>query len=343
MEPVARSLQGPALTLQAHLDLLQRAPSMPTDLRSADSSAWAPSNAIRQEKVLTSEGEWVPLQRVIKSLDAIRKAVANAKFPAIACSFGKDSLALLELCARFGLRRVVYIEDRDEIVDEEHKQSIIKRYDLEVTQLPSGRAIFYTVHGVPYLIALTCFSPNAFMFVPTNMDPYTGEGPYCCLDERLSAAHGVVPADPVDCLFIGFKTADWVGNTCRIYVDALPSETREAYLARTMPTTAYWKPSPDLALCAPLLDWSHADVWDFLDRNHLKPSSKMYRDDRTKHEYSHPVCYRCHDSNGPQVVQCPQYGPIVNMGSSGTGKLGLCTLQRLNVLSAEEAQMLLED
>lgn len=283
------------------------------------------------------------LKHIVDALGVIRTALARAQHPAIMCSFGKDSLALVELCARFGLRRVLYIEDRDEVIDEEHKARIIERYKLDVTQLPSGRAIFYTIAGAPHLLGLVCISPNAYMQVPTNMDPYVEGEPFLCLDDRLSATHGTLPSEPVDCLFIGFKLADWESNACRIYVDKFPPEMREAYLARTMPSTAYWQPSPDLAMCAPLLHWSHDDVWDLLDRNHIQASPKMYAPDHTKLEYRHRVCYRCHDEAGTQVVQCPKLGTsLFNLGSSGTGKLGLLDLQRVNALTADEARALLE-
>lgn len=285
----------------------------------------------------------MPLKHVIDALATIRTAVQRAKAPAIMCSFGKDSLALVELCSRFGVRRVLYIEDRDEVIDEDHKNAIIERYDLDVMQLPSGRGIFYTIGGKPHLLGIVGIAPNAVIHVPTNVDPYVDGEPFMCMDDRLAAVHGEMPQEPVDCLFIGFKHVDWDNNTCRMYVDALPREMRETFLAKAVPTTAYWQAAPDMAVCAPLLHWSHDDVWEFLERNHIQASPMMYHPDHSKKPYEHRVCYRCHDDAGTQIVWCPKDRmSIMNLGSSATGRLGLLALQRAGVLTEEEARVLLE-
>ena len=47
---------------------------------------------------------------------AIARAVTNRTSPALLCSFGKDSLVMLDLLAPFGVRRVLHCDDADEIV-----------------------------------------------------------------------------------------------------------------------------------------------------------------------------------------------------------------------------------
>lgn len=277
------------------------------------------------------------LSRVIGALRLLRTALEGAQHPAILCSFGKDSMALVALASRFGVRRVLYLEDRDEIVDEEHKARVIARYKLDVIPMRSGRGVFYSVGGEPYLLAFPFVSPSAALPVPTNVNPWSGIGPFMCIDDRLRAAHGAVLPHPVDVVIHGFKRCDFEGGSCRMFVDRLPEPLRTAAIERIGATDACTDlVDHNLRVVYPLLDWSHDDVWDFLEAYNIPTSPLMY-DGRARRPFTHQVCYRCHDPNGPAIVRCPKTGEsIMNLGGGGEWEFGLAYLTRLGILTPEE-------
>ena len=278
--------------------------------------------------------------KYIRALATMRRALVGRAHPAIMSSFGKDSMVVIHLAARLGVRTVLYLEDRDEIIDDAHREAVIAQYGLRMVRLRSGRAVLYSIQGQPYLLAFPFVSRTYALPVPTNINPWPGAGPYMCMDDRLRAEHGATLDHPVDCLITGMKRADWESNTCRVFVDALPPAEREAAAARFTATAAIADVRPDFRLVSPLLDWSHDDVWDFIEACRIPTSPRMY-DGRARRPFTHYVCYRCHDPEGPFIVDCPKLGRrIANLGSSGTWGFGVQSLHNLGLITQEEARAL---
>jgi hypothetical protein len=263
-------------------------------------------------------------------------ALKGSKSPCILSSFGKDSLAVIEMATAFGVRRVLYLEDRDEIVDVSHIHRIVQRYQLEVTYLHSGRAILYFIQGKPLLLGFPFVTRQLMLPIPTNIDPYEPDKPFTCADDRLRASHGAPLEFDTDLLIMGFKLADWDGNTCRVIVDKLPPEAKVKYMANYRPVMDL---APGVKAVFPLLDWSHKQVWDFLDANYIEASSLMYHG-RERRPHANPVCYRCHDPNGPALVECPKTGKsLMNLGHFVPNDR-LADLARLGVISHDDAALL---
>lgn len=271
----------------------------------------------------------------------LEQALKGSRNPYVLSSFGKDSLAVLDLCADFGVRRVLYLEDRDEIVDETHRQGIIARYGLEVHRLTSGRAVLYFLQQQPYLLGLPFVSAHVALPVPTNIDPYQPGLPFTCIDDRLRATHGGPLTINPDCIIGGFKRADWDTNTCRIAMDRLSPAAKAEYVASYRPIMEM---PFGLRLISPLLEWSHDDVWDYLAERSILASPLMYNG-RVRRPYANPVCYRCHDPFGPQLVHCPKTGRhLMNLGAvCGDADAGLYALTRLGLIPGTETTRLQED
>lgn len=247
----------------------------------------------------------------IKALAVLETALKESKNPYVLSSFGKDSLAALSLAARCGVRKVLYLEDRDEIVDEDHIQRTVEKYQLEVTRMNSGRALLYFIDDQPFLLGLPFVNRTTMMPIPTNLDPYKAGEAFTCVDDRLSADHGACLDLDTDLLISGFKLADWEDNTCRTFVDRLSGSTKETYLSQYRHVMEL---APGVKLVSPLLTWSHADVWDYLDAEGIVASPLMY-DGRSRRPHANRACVRCHDPALPGKVLCPKTGKeITNLG-----------------------------
>ncbi len=263
-------------------------------------------------------------------------ALRGAKHPCVLSSFGKDSLATIDLAARQGVRRVLYLEDRDEIVDEAHIARTVARYRLDVTRLPSGRALLYFIRNQPLLLGLVHVNRTTLTPIPTNVDPYVEGEPYTCVDDRLRATLGPQLDYDADVIIAGFKRADWDSNTCRVVVDSMNEADRAAYLARY---THIMPVAPGVRMVYPLLDWTHDDVWDYLARRRIEASSLMY-DGRTKRPHQNPVCYRCHDPRLPRLVECPKLGTLITNLGDVQAPDSLLQLARLGIITEATAREL---
>lgn len=274
------------------------------------------------------------IKRILQARGTIETALRQSTNPCVLSSFGKDSLAILHLAAQYGVRRVLYLEDRDEAVDEAHIARTIARYGLDVTRMHSGRAVLYFLGGMPLLLGFPFVNRTTMLPIPTNVDPYTDEPMFTCVDDRLRAEHGVPLDFTTDCLIMGFKLADWDTNTCRVVIDQLTDAAKAEYRTAYAPVMPI---APGCTAAFPLLQWSHADVWDYLETHAIEASPLMY-DGRTKRPHANPMCYRCHDPFGPSVVQCPKRGgDVMNLSHfTREADLSLERIVRLGIVRHDQ-------
>lgn len=246
----------------------------------------------------------------------IQKQLRATPHAALMCSFGKDSLVLVDMLAAHGVRDVLYLENIDEVVDHAYMAAIVDRYNLRLRTLPRGRGVLFFVRGTPQFLCYPFVSPVTMLPVPMALSPWNGEGEYLCVDEELRATHGTVVDFAYEALFFGNKRCDLLdgGGACLPWFPMLSADAQRAYHARMTPATPFWRLN-EMAACSPLLNWSQADVWEYIEHRQLPTSVKVY-DGRQRRLHQNRACYRCHDPALPAKVHCPKLGrPITNLGA----------------------------
>lgn len=274
----------------------------------------------------------------------IGETLRDKQRPALMCSFGKDSLVLLDMLARFGVRDVLYLENIDEVVDHDYIAELISRYDLTLHPLPKGRGLLFFVQGTAQFFCFPYVSPTTMIPVPMALTAWDGTSPApMCVDDELRADLGTTVPYTFDLLFWGQKRADLLdgGGACLPWFPMLAPDAQHAYHARMTPQSPLWSIN-DIACCSPLWDWSQDAVWDYIDARGLPLSAKVY-DGRQRRLHRNNACFRCHDPSLPMTVYCPKSQAFVtNMGAI-TAPDGLSQLQRLGLLTADEARDLHAD
>jgi predicted phosphoadenosine phosphosulfate sulfurtransferase len=276
---------------------------------------------------------------VIDACSRIRRLLDRVERPALMCSFGKDSLVLVDLLARFKVRDVMYLENIDEIVDETYNAALVARYDLRVRWLPRGRGVLFFVRGAAQFFCYPFLSTQTMLPVPMALTPWEGDGEYLCVDDELRAIHGTVSPLTFDGLFFGQKRCDLLdgGGACLPWFPMLSAETQANYHARMTPAGPFWALN-EMQACSPLYDWSQDDVWEYIEAHKLPTSAKVY-DGRTRRLHEHRACYRCHDPSLPAKVMCPKIRhAITNLGA--LAPIGPERLIQLGLLTAEESKEL---
>lgn len=271
----------------------------------------------------------------------IAAALDAAKRPALMCSFGKDSIVLLDMLARFGVRDVLYLENIDEVVDRDYIAAVTERYALRVHTLPKGRGVLFFVRGSAQFFCFPFVSPTVAIPVPMTLTPWDASADnFMCVDDELRADLGTTVPYDFDLLFWGQKRADLLdgGGACLPWFPMLSPGAQAGYHARMTPRAPEWTLG-DIACCSPLYDWSQDDVWEYIAAHALPVSSRVY-DGRARRLHRNNACFRCHDPSQPAIVACPKLNRgITNLGAV-TAPDGLAQLARLGLISDAEMKEL---
>lgn len=237
-------------------------------------------------------------KKIARAKLVIRQALADAKKPAFMCSFGKDSMVLLDVLHQMG-ERLPIIFHRDPWWPNKYEfaDRMIREMKLEVHDYPpsavtlwEGKEIMaFTNH---YQIGRT---PQSYLQLPKNiLPPVPGRGFLCGLRDVLARPTGTFNY-PWDLVFIGHKSSDsdQIAGKVPLHVDV-----KQNYGA-----------APDAAF--PLRSWTDSDVWDYTQEFAIPQQEDRYQDrtelpDKTNNsDYAH-VCIACCDRRTPDaVVRCP--------------------------------------
>lgn len=286
------------------------------------------------------------LQDLIRQAhDDIVDALGRATMPAFAVSsFGKDSLVLLDLLAQHDVDQVLHLEDADEVIDWPFIHEVTERYGLSVTAIGRGRGLFMVVGDTPVFTAMSFVDNRGSLTVfPTQMIPWEGVGSFVCVDGELNAMRTTLLPVDFDLVFSGAKRSDLMSKGCLSFMNLLPSELVEKRAKENFATEVYRQRRPGLMSCDPLLHWTDADVWEYIDTFKLPWSRNVYHDDHTKKSTGMRWCYRCHDPREGSVVDCPRLGKsILNLsGMANDTDLKIRQLGRLGLLNDEEVEAII--
>lgn len=245
--------------------------------------------------------------KIDKALVLIQKVMSQYKNPAIMCSFGKDSMVLLDLLVRNGIRLpVVFHRDpwwprkyafADRVIADNH---------LEVHDYPPFKVTLW--EGVEIMAFTNHYQigPQALLQVPKNILPPEEGLPYLCgLKQVLGRPTGTY-AYPYDVVFVGHKSSDQdqIAGKVALHVDIKLNGGA----------------APDAAF--PLRDWTDEDIWDYTEKYGVPQQPDRYADRKElpdkfpNSDYAH-ICIACLDRrNQEPSVWCPKLQAQVSNISS---------------------------
>ena len=244
------------------------------------------------------------------SMEFISSVMGRFKNPAIMCSFGKDSMAMLYLIRNMGLRLPV-VFFREPFYPEKYSfaNRIIEELGLTVYDWPSrARSILHSKGGLE-VISHYPFGAQTMMLPTGLFEPEDAQKErLCAKDDILLKPIGdfIVPWDVI---FVGHRDDD---------VDPIQGKVK-------LKTDIVQSPRcPSVAF--PIRNWTHRDVWDFTEENGVPVHSERYekvdgnwreKEDKSKNPDWFPACSRCIDPRNEAFVFCPKLrATISNIGGS---------------------------
>lgn len=273
--------------------------------------------------------------------DDIDLALTKNELPPFAVSsFGKDSLVLLHLLSQHGVTNVLHLEDADEVVDWPFIWKVRDTYGLKIYPISRGRVIFFVVGDTPVFTALSFIDDRNLMVFPTSITPYSGIGSFTCVDGELHAMRGYTLNVKFDLLFAGTKHCDLTSGNCNSFMNLLSGDTLEKRKEVSFAPTIHRDFAPGIRACDPLLHWSDADVWDYIEHHQLAWSRLVYNEDHTKKPTGRQWCFRCHDPREASIVTCPRtQQKILNFAAmTQDHDLQIQRLGRLGLLNVAEVE-----
>lgn len=226
----------------------------------------------------------------------IRQMLSNSKRPAFMCSFGKDSMVLLDLLTKMEVNLPV-IFYRDPAYPEKYRfaDEIIREWLLEAHDYPPVAMYMAEGNGALNIVAGYQIGQGTLL-LPKNIAP----GSECGL-KHLARPTGYFNY-PWDAVLIGHKSSDSdnvAGSLfLRSYVKSGEGKAPDAWF--------------------PLRHWTDADIWAYTRLYNVPQQSDRYD---IAHECELPSqfansdyvhgCFACVDRRNSGCVHCPKQGKEV--------------------------------
>lgn len=240
-----------------------------------------------------------------ESIEFIKKLRASSKSPAVAWSGGKDSMVLLHLVRRaIGDTPVFMFREPWQPSKYDFQNSIISKWNLVCHTWHPCNSTFQQ-NGDEFEIQ------NEYMFGVTKVTcpsgitkPVDGFGFVCSIDMLSRPKQATLYVD-WDMVFVGHKHCD-----------------SDVVLGGDAGTRIDIRRGSHATLAFPLKDWSHDEIWEYIERNDVPWDEGRYekvdgkyreKQDRTKNvDYVH-ACTACVDKrlSPNDRVFCPKYNAVV--------------------------------
>jgi 3'-phosphoadenosine 5'-phosphosulfate sulfotransferase (PAPS reductase)/FAD synthetase len=236
-------------------------------------------------------------EKIAHGESVLRRVVEEYVHPVVMSSFGKDSMVVLDLVQRMGLRfplvfhREPFFQKKFEFANR-----IIAENDYQVYDYPPLTTAV-TQRDEHIEIVNEYQAGDSFVYLPTGIrEPEPGVPYLCGMFDIYSKPLGTF-AYPWDVAVLGHKSSDVdpILGPCPLRVDVRHNEN-----------------APDGAF--PLRYFTDADVWEYTERFHVPFNEKRYdaahgyqefRDVTYNNDYFH-ACTLCIDRTQPETVFCPK-------------------------------------
>lgn len=228
----------------------------------------------------------------------VREGMAKAKNPVMMLSFGKDSMVMLDLFERAGIKLpVIYWRlEHSFPIKNRFANEMIEKHDLEVYDYPATRIeALWIKDQVEIIYNYLIDQKGKMMAVPAGVVPPKPGEKFLCgyQDMYLKPIGGLMV--PWDVFFLGHKNSD---------TDPLQG-------AIPLKNDIEELDGPTLAF--PIRHFTDADIWEYTEKFGVDQNWARYRDRLIEHDNDYyPACTACMRKDAPEQVFCPKTGGMID-------------------------------
>lgn len=234
----------------------------------------------------------MPTDKLERSLDLIAAELVTAEQPVVCCSFGKDSLVLLDLVYRIRRCPILFFPQHARQFPEKYvfAKAFMEAYQLPVFSLPP-RLVTHVQDG-DYFDIFTQFGGDTTgpLTMPLGCRPWTGpDQEFVCAAEMLLQPPTPSVNYPWDLTFTGTKACDPIPLATSI-------ESFQPVIA-----------SGTTRIVLPLADWTDDDIWGYIKAREMPYNLARYDEHlEAADPDTYPTCFACLDTRKRgEKVFCP--------------------------------------
>lgn len=225
------------------------------------------------------------------SVELIKSSLEVRHRPAIACSFGKDSMVMLWLARQVVPDiPVLYFDAFAHETKHTFAERMIKEWNLNVIRMhPKMRSLNGTPTGIE-VVEWYEPSPNRFLYFPIESEPnYIPDAQCNC---TLTKIFDIADSDEdshFDAVLIGHRGDDHDPT----FGDVPLKQSVVSY--------------PDFSYIYPLKDWTESDIWKASETYSIPQNERRYNGDMSHNNDYYPLCNKCLTDDAVFTI-CPQTG-----------------------------------
>lgn len=228
--------------------------------------------------------------KIDAALDLIAGEVLNASKPIVLCSFGKDSIVLLDLCLSIRKMPVLFfVQDAHRFPEKyTHAHEVIQEAQLEAYTLPPQRVTYVQDGDYFELFHTYGGSTTGPLNMAMGCTPHQGESQFVCAVNEVMTPQQTVNY-PWDVTFHGHKETDDI---------RLVKKTKINNPVSISGTTR---------IVLPIWNWTDDDVWAYIRMRGLPYDHDRYdQGNDVVNPDKYPTCFACVDTRARgQKVYCP--------------------------------------
>ena len=242
---------------------------------------------------------------ILSSIEKIQGIAKRFARPAVLCSFGKDSMVLLNLVREAGFDwPVVFYREPHFPQKYAFANKVISDWDLTVYDYPARFRTVIENNGGLEVIGHYPFGGSEIM-VPTGLfEPENFEGKWLCAkDDVLLRPTGDFDV-PWSVMLVGHKDCDQdpIQGSLKLHLDQKQTPG--------CPTISF-----------PIRNWTDEDVWNYSESHNVPIHTDRYekvdgkwgeKQDGSLNPDWFPACSRCIDKTAGEYVYCPKVKGVIN-------------------------------
>lgn len=238
-------------------------------------------------------------EKLSSALRLIDGVLASAKNPAIMCSFGKDSMVVLDMVMKRRRLKVIFHREPLQHHKYEFANRIIRDMDLHVIDYPPLGTTIREENGETEIVNHYQIG-GSYVYLPTGLRPQSHGRTICALEDIYNKPTGTFNY-PFDVAFHGHKSSD---------VDPVLG---------AVPLKVDMSLNPISASAAfPIRHFTDEDVWRYIEENNVPVHHERYekvdgqwreREDKTHNPDYINACYACMTKAATKTgADCPRFG-----------------------------------